>query len=292
MSGKSVPVANRLAQMKPRAASPAGTTSCSAQVDVAPTILSRGTPTWAVSFRAAEVMTPKVRRMTQSGWATLTRSQVAFWSSPGGGIARCCTAKPYWAAWWSRMGEGFPAKGRVVVDMGDFQTLELVHAAGPLGDEPDLGRVLTPPVGRGVEDIWEHPPIRGVRAPSAHCEQEDLVVRHTLSEGIGERGAEWMKRRRPRGPFGFQALVALHAAVDVEDGFALFPDQWHAVDAAIARIEEGQIGNVAIDTWDKKKPLAPLADAEHGKKLFARRRHRRHAHQPTEPDGHEPAPPL
>ena len=36
----------------------------------------------------------ELRRMTQSGWATLTRSQVAFWSSPGGGTARCCTVKP------------------------------------------------------------------------------------------------------------------------------------------------------------------------------------------------------
>src|SRR6266571_8869670 len=46
---------------------------------------------------------PALRRMTQLGWATLTRSQVAFWSSPGGGTARCWTTKPYWAAWVSRM---------------------------------------------------------------------------------------------------------------------------------------------------------------------------------------------
>ena len=70
--------------MKPMAASPAGTISCSAQVGIGPTILSRGKPTWAASFRAVRVMTPPLRRMTQSGWATLTRSQVAFWSSPGG----------------------------------------------------------------------------------------------------------------------------------------------------------------------------------------------------------------
>ena len=71
------------AQMKPMAASPAGTTSCSVQVGVGPTILSRGKPTWAASFRAVAVKTPLLRKMTQPGWATLTRSQVAFWSSPG-----------------------------------------------------------------------------------------------------------------------------------------------------------------------------------------------------------------
>jgi hypothetical protein len=57
---------------------------------------------------------------------------------------------------------GFPAIGRVVVDMGGFQALELVHATDPLTDEADLGRVLAPPGDRGVEEIRKHPPIRGV----------------------------------------------------------------------------------------------------------------------------------
>ena len=112
-----------------------------------------------------------------------------------------------------------------MVDMGDFPALELLHAASPLADEPDLGRVLTPVVARGVEDIRKHPPIRGVRAPKAHREQGDLVLRGPLRQGIGERGADRMHHRRPRGSLGFQALVALHAAGDVVDGFAFFPDQ-------------------------------------------------------------------
>src|SRR5438552_2561244 len=44
------------AQIKPMAASPAGTMSCSPQVPCGPTILSRGTPIWAASFRAVAVM--------------------------------------------------------------------------------------------------------------------------------------------------------------------------------------------------------------------------------------------
>jgi hypothetical protein len=35
-------------------------------------------------------------------------------------------------------GEGFLAILRVPVDMGDFPALELLHAASPLADEPDL----------------------------------------------------------------------------------------------------------------------------------------------------------
>jgi hypothetical protein len=49
------------------------------------------------------------------------------------------------------LGEGFPAKLRIDGDMGDFQALEFVHAAGPFADEADPGRVLTPRVSWGVE---------------------------------------------------------------------------------------------------------------------------------------------
>jgi len=112
-----------------------------------------------------------------------------------------------------------------------------------------------------------------------------------LRQGIGEPGAEGMKHRRPRGPFGFQALVALYAAVDILDGFALFPDQGHPVDAPIAHIEQGQIVDVAIGLLCQEKPRGSLAHAEHGEKLCAPRRLCRHTHQSTEHSGHEHAPP-
>ena len=127
--------------------------------------LVAGMPTWAASFRAVGVLTPAVRRMTQSGWATLTRSQVAFWSSPGGCTGRC-DPKAVVGGLVVEEGDGFPAIVRVVVDMSDFPALELVHAPGPLTDEPDFGRVLTPVAGRGVEDIGETPAHR--RRPRAH----------------------------------------------------------------------------------------------------------------------------
>jgi hypothetical protein len=176
--------------------------------------------------------------------------------------------------------------------MGDFHALELVHAANPLADEAELGRVHTPVADRGVEDIRKHPPICGVRAPNARREQGDLIVRGPLRQGIGERGAVHRKRRRSRGPLAFQALVALHATGDVVDGFALLPDQWDAVDAAIALVQEGHIVNEAIGQRYPPKPLGPLAVAEHGEKLCVRRCHCRHAHQPHEHGGHEHAPPL
>jgi hypothetical protein len=56
-------------------------------------------------------------------------------------------------------GDGFPAIVVIPVDMGDFHALELRHAAHLLADEPELGRVLTPVVERGVEDIRKDPPI-------------------------------------------------------------------------------------------------------------------------------------
>src|SRR5215510_7818720 len=176
--------------------------------------------------------------------------------------------------------------------MGDFPALELVHAANPLADKPELGRVHTSGVDRGIEDIGKHAPIRGVRAPKARLEQRDLVVRGPLNQGTGDRSTARTHCRRPRGSLAFQAFVALHTAVDVVDVFALFPDQLHAVDAAVALIEQGHIVDKAIGLRDPHKPQGPLAHAEHGEKLFARRRHRCHAHQSAEHSGHEYTPPL
>ena len=70
-----------------------------------------------------------------------------------------------------------------MIDMGDFSALELVHAAHPLADEPDFGRVLTPVAGWGVEDIRKHLPIRNVRTPIAQRDQGDLVVCGPLRSG-------------------------------------------------------------------------------------------------------------
>jgi hypothetical protein len=115
-------------------------------------------------------------------------------------------------------------------------------------------------------------------------------VHSLLRQGIDDMRARRMKHRRSRGAPGFQAFVAFHAAVDVVDGIAVFPDQCHAVDATITRIEEGHIVNEAIGKRDPKKPQGPLADAEHGDKLFARRRHRHHPHQPNHNSRQEYAP--
>ena len=151
---------------------------------------------------------------------------------------------------------------------------------------------VSDPVGdRGIEDIRKHPPIRGVCTPHAHREQRDLVLRGPLRQRIGKWGAIQRHYRCPRRPVSFQALVARHTAGDVIDCFAFFPHQGDAVDAAIALVEQGQIGNVAIGTWDDHKPLAPLTDTEHGEKLCARRYHRR-VHQTHEHGGHEHTPPL
>src|SRR5262249_2189923 len=124
-----------------------------------------------------------------------------------------------------------------------------------------------------------------------HGDQGDLVVRGSLRQGIHERGTIHIHYRRPRRPLGFQALVALHAARDVVDGFALLPDQFYTVEAAIALVEEGHIVNVAIAQRYPNSLRPPPANPKTGKNLSPRRCHRRHAHQPTEHGGYEPTPP-
>ena len=174
--------------------------------------------------------------------------------------------------------EGFPTNVIIPIDRRDFPPLELRQAAHLLAEEPDLGRVLTPEGARDREDIGKHPPIRGSRAPNTRREQGDLVLRGPLRQGIGAGGGEQRNRRRPPRPLGFQALVARHPALDVEDGFTLFPDHGHAVDAAIALVEEGDIVDETIGQRDPKRLQGAFAHAEHGEKLCAHRCYCRYVH--------------
>ena len=87
----------------------------------------------------------------------------------------------------------------------------------------------------------------------------DLVVRGPLRQGIDHMRARRIHHCCPRGSLPFQALVALYTAVNVVDSFAVFPDQFHAVDATITRIEEGQIVDVTIGKRYPYRPVGSLA---------------------------------
>src|SRR5262249_1410162 len=149
MSGKSVPVPNRATQMKPMATSPAATISCSLQVDVAPTIFSRGDADLGRFLQggpgrgASAVqedplglgdLDPQPGRLLVEPWRLYW--EVLHHKAVSGGLA-------------VQYGNDFRAGACDVVDIGDVPALELLQAAHPLAEEPDLGRVLTPPVARG-----------------------------------------------------------------------------------------------------------------------------------------------
>jgi hypothetical protein len=60
-------------------------------------------------------------------------------------------------------------------------------------------------------------------------------------------------RRRP-----LQALVALHAAVGGVAGFAFFEGELHAVDAAVAGVDQLEVVLLAVGPWRAVGRVGPV----------------------------------
>ena len=131
------------------AASPAATMSCSAQVGWGPHDLVAREADLGRFLQGRRGHDASAAQDDPVGLGHFDPQPGRLLVEPRRVHGRCCTAKPYWAAWVLRMGRVSRPKSYVDVDMGDLHALELLHAASPLGDEPDLGRVLAPPVAWG-----------------------------------------------------------------------------------------------------------------------------------------------
>src|SRR5262249_20292586 len=93
-------------------------------------------------------------------------------------------------------GEGVPAIVVIPGDRGDVPARELVHTAGPLGDEPERGRILAPPGVGGVKT-------EGNTRPSAASERP----MPTASRGIWACVARSMRALTSSVPSGTTAPV-------------------------------------------------------------------------------------
>ena len=131
------------------AASPAGTMSCSAQVACAPTILSRGNADLGRFLQGRRGHDAGAAQDDPVGLGDLDPQPGRLLVEPRRWHRQVLHRKAVLGGLGVEDGKGFPAIVRVEVDMDDFQALELLHAARPLADEADLGRVLTPVVDSG-----------------------------------------------------------------------------------------------------------------------------------------------
>jgi hypothetical protein len=138
------------------------------------------------------------------------------------------------------------AVGRIVIEQRDLLALELVEAAHLLGDVLD-GDVGCRPVGAEQREVpFEHRAVAAVGAAVAHGDQRDLVARRLLGQREGDTGAERAEIGRPGRTLALEALVALHAAVGGVAGLALLEEDFYAVDAAVARVQQGDVVGGAV----------------------------------------------
>src|SRR5690606_31912953 len=97
--------------------------------------------------------------------------------------------------------------------------------AGPVGD-------------RHGEDVGEDGAVGRVGAAIAHGEHRDLIGGSTLDEGVGDAGRIGIHHAGAGLALRLETLVALDAAVVVVLGLAFLPGILHAVDAAVAQVDE------------------------------------------------------
>src|SRR5574343_1376655 len=117
--------------------------------------------------------------------------------------------------------DGFLAVGRAVVQVDDLLAAQFVHAAQALADELDLGGGLAPVAGDQREGVLEGAAILRVGAAEAHGHQRDLVLVGAIHHRVGNAGGHKVEGAGTA-VLGFQPLVALHSAVVLVFGLALF----------------------------------------------------------------------
>src|SRR5580704_2561999 len=129
---------------------------------------------------------------------------------------------------------GLLAVGRVVIDGGDLEALELVLAAGLFRDEIDRRRCLAPKAEHGRKAVGKNASIDRLGAAVGDRDQRNLVRDRLFRQRLGDRIAVRQEDRYRRAILaGLDALIAFDALLDFPVGLAFVPDQLDAVDAAL-----------------------------------------------------------
>ncbi|MPM44785.1 hypothetical protein SDC9_91467 [bioreactor metagenome] len=145
-------------------------------------------------------------------------------------------------------GDGFLAERAVVIDQRDLLALELVQAAHLLAQVLDQDVRAGPVAAHEREVPLEGIAILGNRQAIAQCDQRNLVDGSFFCQREGDAGG--LRVERGHVGLALQAFVALHAAVGGVAGFALFVRDLHAVDAAIALVDQLEVVLLAVGPWN------------------------------------------
>ena len=167
----------------------------------------------------------------------------------------------------------------VVVHQGDFLALQRLHAAFLLPDVFDERGCLAPVRGGEIENPLEDAPVSRRGAPVAHRVDGQLVHRRLGDELVSDAGAVGIDQRGARCASVFQPFVALDAQLGVVLRLALFPGDLDAVDAAVARVEQLDVIDIAVGHRDAVRRIRPRAVHEKRDELPILAPHRSHHEQ-------------
>jgi hypothetical protein len=122
---------------------------------------------------------------------------------------------------------------------------------------------------------WNTEPSRESERPYAHGDERNLVDWRFLRESESDAGREREDVGGARGAFALQALVAFHAAIGGVIGVTFLEHDLHAVDAAVAFVNQGVVVGDAVGDWDTVGGVGAGAVDKLGDELLVLRQGRR-----------------
>jgi hypothetical protein len=148
--------------------------------------------------------------------------------------------------------QGFLAERRVVIQVDDLFSFELVHAAVFIAEIFDHRCGLVPVAGDERENIGEDLAVGGVRAAVADHRHRDFVGGEAVKHAVGDAGGQRFDQRGAA-VFRFQPFVALDAARRVVFGLAFFPNYFDAVHAARQVDQVEVVDDAAIEAGTARR---------------------------------------
>jgi hypothetical protein len=132
----------------------------------------------------------------------------------------------------------------------------------------DVGRR---PVGAEQREVpFEHAAVARFGAAVAHGDDGDLVDRRLLGEREGDAGAERQHVGGTRGALALEPLVAFDAAVGGVGGVTFLVGDLHAVDAAVALVDQSVVVGHAVGERDAVRRIGAGAVDQAGNELLIR----------------------
>ena len=128
-----------------------------------------------------------------------------------------------------------------MIEHRDVPAAQLAEAAFPFADIADHRCRLVPVGAYQREHVGKYPAVGRIGAPIPDGYDGNLLDAPALRKRVANARGQRFDQGRAGRPVVVCALVALDTRRVVVPGFTFFPGEFHAVDAAVARVEHLQV---------------------------------------------------